>query len=304
VIAVPDRNHPAKNNPQERVDVAAFAEIIVGLPLSLILYALGLTPVAELTAVLGPALSGSRYLLERRIAAEMAAVHSLAAIIDLEANVQVRELQEMCRVYLEVTEDEFRPVKKQLLLETIERLRRLALQKKSDELSTGEYYNWLLPMIDTAAPGSTIWAVSMMLETEWNDSPYEDKFLALNMAAAKRGVHIERVFVVDHANLQRLATNKGIAAHLKNASALLTPLVVFRDDLAKADPTLVRDLGDGFIAFDDRCALVDMSSPEGMRGYVTLSPGDLQRLKRKFERLCVHGRELTGRLFETSEESK
>jgi len=98
--------------------------------------------------------------------------------------------------------------------------------------------------------------------------------------------------------------NKGVQAHIDKVGTHFKPLLVFKESLAKSDPQLLKEVGDGFIAFDERVALVDMSTPDGMRGYVTMNTGEIHRLKRIFEQLRVHGRELNKELVERLHKSQ
>ncbi len=169
---------------------------------------------------------------------------------------------------------------------------KLAQQKTSDELPTSHYYKWLLPMLESALAGSEVWAISMMLDCEWDDSPAEERFLALNIEASRRGVTVERIFVIKREHLARIARNKGVKAHLDNASSTLKPLVVERETLESREPRLLEEIGDGLIAFDRRVALIDVSSSHGIRGHVTMNQAEVARLRQIFDSLHVHARDL------------
>lgn len=289
-------------SPTWNIDISAFTETLSGIVIGIVLLLLDVKNLASISFFMGPALSGSRYLLSKKVEIEIShlqnkidielrTVHNLATIVDLYRNTGINQFNEIIRNYLEITEDEFRSVKNQVIEDAINKLLKLANQKVSDELSTGEYYNWLHPMIEKAEPSSSLWAVSTMLDCEWDDSPYEERFLLLNMNAAKRGVLLERIFIVPETKFSEMIQNKGVKAHSDN-SGQLKAWVVFRENIEKSDPSLVNQIGDGFIAFDERVALVDMSTPDGMRGYVTMNLAEIQKLKRLFERLRVFGREL------------
>ena len=161
------------------------------------------------------------------------------------------------------------------------------------KLATGDYYNWLLPILESAASGSHIWAISMMLDAEWDDSPAEQTFLRLNIEAAKRGVFVERIFVVSRSDIPKLSSNLAIKTQLDNADKFLRPLLVEREYLETHDPQLLKQVGDGLIAFDARVALIDASSPQGsIRGYVTMNQAEISRLRRMYDNLRVHARNL------------
>jgi hypothetical protein len=289
------QNKPPQNHPSRIESLAAtpwietFFAVIVGL----IFLAVGKRELAELTWVIGVALSFTRYAFSKKLEEEMLPLHKLTSVMDLQRQMSVSQFQEMIRIYLEITEPEFRRVKDTIITEAIERLSELAQQKTSDQLATGDYYNWLLPIIQSTLHGSSMWAVSMMLSIEWDDSPAEQSFLRLNLDAAQRGVFVERIFVVPQSVIPNLYSIKAIREQLDNAGDYLKPLVVEREFLEAHDPQLLKQLGDGLIAFDSRVALIDTLTPEGIRGYVTMNPGRITRLRRMFENLRVHARPLS-----------
>lgn len=273
----------------ESLATGPWMEALMGIVVGLIFLLAGKRELAELTWVIGAALSVTRYAFARKLEDEMDPVHKLAAVVDLQREVSLAQFQEMIRVYLEVTEPEFRRVKDTVVTEAIDRLLRLARQKTSDELAMGDYYNWLFPILELAPSGSTVWAISTMLTAEWDDSAAERTFLRLNLEAADRGVLVERIFIVPKANITQLGGNHAIREQIRHAGEFLHPLLVEREHLEQRDPRLLQEVGDGLIAFDTRVALIDVSSPNGAaRGYVTMKHDEIARLRRLFENLCVH----------------
>ncbi|MFO0936225.1 MAG: hypothetical protein U0798_06895 [Gemmataceae bacterium] len=166
----------------------------------------------------------------------------------------------------------------------------MAQEKKSDPLTTGDYYTWLLRILEDLKPGSSIWAISMMLECEWDGSVAEERFLELNIQAAKSGVHVKRIFIVKAAQKTNFANNPGVVAHLQNYDLkFLNAMVIEYETLAKLDPNLLKKVGDGFLAFDERVALIDEVAPEGgLRGSVVMMPSEILQLKRIFDSLNIH----------------
>jgi len=144
-------------------------------------------------------------------------------------------------------------------------------------------------MLEQANAGSHIWAISLMLDCEWNESPYEERFLALNLDAVGKGVEVQRLFVVEKDKVPQFLTNKGVRAHIDNKVDNLKAFVIVKERLKESDPDLLTEIGDGFIAFDDRVALVDKSSGSGIRGYVTMNAVEIAQLKKIFEQLKIHG---------------
>jgi hypothetical protein len=89
-------------------------------------------------------------------------------------------------------------------------------EKTSHELSTGVYYQWLLPALAEAGRGHKIHALSMMMNCEWDDSPVERRFIESNIQAARRGVLIDRIFVMPAAVLAEASRNPAILCHFSN----------------------------------------------------------------------------------------
>ena len=154
-----------------------------------------------------------------------------------------------------------RPFAEALLGETVGALKKLAFLGETPELSAGAYYDFLVPLIDDAAPGSEIWALSTMMTIEWTDDPFEREFLRANLDAAERGVRIERIFVVPESNVLTFRENPAVAAQI--AKRNLSTLYVVRERLAISDRRLLGQIGPGIIAFDDELVLVDRHSEEG-----------------------------------------
>lgn len=247
---------------------------------------------AEITWVIGAALGFTRYAFIKTLEEKMEPLQRLASVIDLQRQMSVGQFQEMLRIYLEILEPEFRQVKDTIVADAIDRLEKLAQQKTSNELPTGDYYNWLLPIIRSTQPGSRIWAISMMMGAEWDESPPEETFLELNLDAARRGVLVERIFVAPRELIPKLSHYRAIKAQMDNAGRFMKPLVVEREYLESRDPQLLQQLGDGLMAFDTRVAMIDIESPEGIRGYVTMNQGEIVRLRQRFDNLRVHARDL------------
>jgi hypothetical protein len=129
-----------------------------------------------------------------------------------------------------------------------------------------------------------------MLQIEWDESPAERTFIRDNLDAAARGVFVERIFVVPRSEIPKLSSNQAIKAQLDGAGKFLNPMVVEREYLEGHDPQLLKQLGDGLLAVDMRVVLIDVLSPEGIRGYVTMNQPEIARLRRMFENLRVHAR--------------
>jgi len=282
--------------------LAQYLETIVAFILGAVFFLVQKPELAYVSLIIGPSLTTSRFLFSKKIeeetalirskiVEEMSQIHRLAGIVDLYSDLPVDKLKDIVTVYLKV-EPEFRQVKETILSEAAQKLLKLAQQKTSELLTTSNYYNWLLPKIEEATIGSEIWAISMMLDFEWDDSPSEERFLRLNMEAARRGVRLERIFVVSSNDLSKMATNPGVMAHMKENTKAINALVVSRELLENREPSLLKEINDGMIAFDRRVALIDTSSPDGIRGYLTTNATEIDKLRKTYENLRTYARDM------------
>lgn len=259
---------------------------------------------AEFFAILGGIVTLSRLShaadLEREFAAIRRPLIHLEQQIDLASHTHFTVFREILEVYSKITETEFAKVKDDILKDARARLLRLANDKKSEVLTTTTYYGWLLPMLARSAPPSRIWALSLMREPEWDDTQPERTFIEQSRKAAERGVQIDRVFVVPRANASAMLTIPAVVLHRDSEDPThLRGYVVEEEVLKRDDADLHSKLGDGFIVFDDRVALVDVFSGASVRGYVTMSPVEIGHLKDVFERLRILAEDLdsySGRL--------
>lgn len=269
-----------------------FLELIVGAVLGLVLFLLNYHELAALTCIIAAFHSLGRFVYTRQLSDQLDPVKKLSEIADLQHQCSLEDIKSLLNLYIQVTENDFRRVKEAVIREAITKLKRLAIEKRSDTLGTGEYYSWLNPMIDNAVRGSEIWAVSMMLDCEWDDSVPERNFVEANLRAAKRGVTVRRVFIVPKEKIPQLPTNPAIAAQM-NPSSSVKAFLVEREHLQKVDVNLLKKLGDGLIAFDRRVVLIDEHSQDGTaRGYVTMNPGDIANWRALWDSLLPHAEPL------------
>jgi hypothetical protein len=292
------------NSPSKWESLAAtpFVEAAISIAIGFFFVLLDRRQLAEITWVVGAALSFTRFAFSKKLEQELASVDRLAKIVDFQLEVPTEQFQALFRTYLQITEPEFVKVKHTIVTDALEGLTRLAHDKRSEELATSDYYNWLLPILESTSHGSSVWAVSMMFAAEWDDSPAESEFLRLTLDAVERGVSIERVFVAPKADIASMSRNPAVRAQLEKAGAFMKPLIAEREVLESRDPRLLKRLGDGMIGFDNRVAMVDVFSSDGqVRGYVTMNDGEISRLRLDFERLKVHAKRLNEVLRESAD---
>lgn len=247
---------------------------------------------AELTWVLGPALSISRHALEKRFEDEFAMLKNLIKYVDVIQSDIGSSFKRIIELYAQISETDFCDIKEGIICDTEDRLAKLAHDKRSDELNTGEYFNWLFRFLSNAKSGSTIWAISMNLDIEWNISQEEDTFLALNLEAAKRKVKVERIFVIPSDSIEEIISNKYVKSQIDSSGEYLIPLFVTKEHLDKVDKKLLSSLGEGIIAVDNRVVLIDTESESGFRGIVTMNQTEISDWHRRFEQLRVYASDI------------
>ena len=196
-------------------------------------------------------------------------------------------------MYAQVSESDFREIKDGIIKNTETKLSQLAHNKCSDELNTGEYFDWLFRFLQNTRPGEKIWAISMNLDIEWNESQEEETFLQLNLDAAARNVIVERIFVVPKDYIEEFITNTYVKRQLEDKSGNLHPLFVTKEHLEDVDKTLLKSLGEGIIAVDKHVVLVDIASNEGFRGIVTMNPTEIETWARRFRQLSLYASDIS-----------
>lgn len=274
-------------------------EPLVTITVALVLYfPLDKKDLAELTAIFGALLVVANIAQTLRLRREFEMVTKLGEIVDLSQKTTVADIREVLRLYVAIKEPELTPLKDDAVESCTTVLAKLAYDKVSAEIGAGEYHIWLSEILSSSTKNSTVRAVSTMTEAEWTASPAEKRFLEANITAGEQGVKIERIFVTTRERLKGQANQVVIAQHLTKSSNGLCAYVVWQEDLEKHDPGLLREIGCGFITFDDRVALIDVAVPPGeATGVVTMNAPRLKSLRRLFERLMLHGYAATPELL-------
>lgn len=247
----------------------------------------------------GILLSLNQARIEQRIRRELAPVRQLSAIVDLSEHCDIDGLRHTIDAYVAIHEPELSGLRDEIVEQAREQLVRLRNEKNSGELGTGEYYRWLLPRLARTSRGDQVHALSLMMSCEWDDSNEERRFIENNVSAAKRGVQIDRIFVMPRELLPEAYDNPAVRQHFRDQGpALLRGHFVDAVRLQRTDRGLAARLGSGFIAFDDRVALVDLHTEDGSaRGMVTTAAPRLRELDLIFEQLLVLSEPLSVRLL-------
>lgn len=222
---------------------------------------------------------------QSKILALHAPLEKVQQVIDLSERSNVQSLRVLQGEYLGLTEERLARERQRIIDDAVSSLKSLSNSRRTPILEEPDFYDWLYSEFDQAQAGSKIQIVSMDEDLEWNDTPQEMEYFRKNVAAAKRGVSVERVFVFTDERLVQAANNKFIFAHRTGNDAKLTGRRVNKEEFARKAPTAMHDAGQGFIIFDDRLAIVDVFSADGKaRGYVTLSETDLRLYRETFKR--------------------
>jgi hypothetical protein len=252
------------------------------------------------TWAVGLLLAVNQVRIAQRLDAELAPVRKLAEYVDLGELCDINAVRQLADAYMKVAEPEFAAPKNEVVNAAREELVRLRTEKTSAELATGAYYSWLLPMLNDTTRGQRISALSLMMSCEWDDSAVEQQFIESNVRAAERGVRVDRIFVMPASQLTEARGNPAVRQHFSDQGPVgLRGHFVDADRLARDDSALAGRLGDGFIAFDDQLALIDLHSTDGSaRGKVTKRAATLREIRRTFDELFVHSRPLTPELLE------
>lgn len=240
---------------------------------------------AAISWILAAPLSLSRQALTRELQDGVRHLADLMVIHD--QIIYHPSLIDFVNNYLAIEEPEFAKLKDAVVANANEHISLMSHRKRSNQLHTGNYYDWLLSYIKQTKPGHSIWAISTMLDLEWIESAEEIEFLRDNINAASRDVNVERIFIVPQSSVQNLLANKGIKAHYDNRSNHLVSKIVIREVLESRDPDLLRRIGKGLIAFDRRAAVIDDVDFEGIRGVITLDPSEITRLRQTYDELST-----------------
>lgn len=140
-------------------------------------------------------------------------------------------------------------------------------------------YAWLLCNIAKLKKGSNIWAISLANINEWNESKEEKQFLKANMEAVKRGVRLERIFIVSKKDIENIKNNYAVKTQLENQNENLKIYILSEEKLLKENRNLYDEIGHGFFAYNN---VVFADSMDESRGYVITDAKRVNKLKKIF----------------------
>jgi hypothetical protein len=165
----------------------------------------------------------------------------------------------------------------------------LIKNKRTEELDSDIYYLYLFSLLTGAK--KRIWAISVMGENEWNESSEEIEFQRLNIVSATRKdtvpIRVERIFLVDDETKPKLKTTKNVKEQIE-CSDLHTYMV----NISTISRELEREIGNGFLAFDDYAVAEDVFADDNIRGKLFIDRKTIKRYENYFTKLKEHADEI------------
>lgn len=252
------------------------------------------TKSAYLIAVLGVLFAVGRFGLnevlkddrqnqEAALAKRFEQIDRLAEVVDLSRKSDVGELRSLVDRYTQIVDPEFVEAKEEVVHAALTRLNTILQERRTDKLSTGAYYKFLLELLASVKPGETLFAVSTGEDVEWDDSPQEERFFDANNQIVVRGGSVIRYFVYPKSGfIQARKDNQKIAAHFEGTR--LGGMFIDKDKLKTMDAALYSSIGQGFIMVERRIAVVDVFRDQP-RGYVTKNRDELDRYWKALQQL-------------------
>ena len=161
--------------------------------------------------------------------------------------------------------------------------------KKTKNLSEGEFYNAINNYFKRLNTNSYLWCASTMLEDEWTEKPQEMKFRLINLEAANRGVKIERIFIFSNKRIKEFKNNKTLKIYMQSN---INTMYVDYDEILTKQPKLLEIVGAGWDGIDKDILIADL--PEGMkeRGYISKNTKEVMKAYNCFQELKKYSKKL------------
>jgi len=142
---------------------------------------------------------------------------------------------------------------------------KLRKQKNVSQIEEDVYYIYLFALLEKAT--SRIWAASISDPLEWTDSDDEKLFLELNIKVSKRKVPVERIFIIKESEAINFLKIKPIQKQIihNEQSEFYFTYYAYESQIPTA---LLREIGNGFLAFDDFVVAKDVFSDKEIRGII------------------------------------
>jgi len=150
-------------------------------------------------------------------------------------------------------------------------------------LSSKLYYFYLFSLLYGAK--KRIWATSVMGGEEWVETAEELEFQRLNLLAAKNRKLVERIFVIKKDEIHKVLESKNVMEQIQKRDDYLKTYIVFREDVEQVKPGLIRELSNGFLAFDDYAVAEDVFENNMIRGLLQLDDEIITTFSKTFTNL-------------------
>ncbi len=185
-------------------------------------------------------------------------------------DVKIRKIQSHIHSFIEsedgkkyLANNSNKELKKKLLTS----IKALKKHKNTTQFQEDVYYLYLFSLLEKAK--DKIWAASISDPLEWTDSEEEKLFLKLNIKASERRILVERIFIIDKAQMQDFLAISPIKEQIKQheKSEYYYTYYAYKEDI---DVSLLRDIASGFLAFDDLAIAKDVFSDKEIRGIIEI----------------------------------
>jgi hypothetical protein len=185
------------------------------------------------------------------------------------------KMSNLGKEYIDKRSDKF------LIKKTEKSIKDFVAKNTTKNLESDIYYLYLFSLLTGAE--DKIWAVSVMGEEEWNESDEEKEFQRLNLEVENKHILLERIFVINKANSNKLKETRNVFDQIKKSKKYLKTYVAFKEDIT--DKNLLQQIGEGFLAFDDYAIAEDIFDDGKIRGELSIDESTIKRYSRRFNSL-------------------
>lgn len=161
--------------------------------------------------------------------------------------------------------------------------------KRTNPFEIGEFYKAINQCFKRLTKEDYLWCASTMLEDEWTEEPQEMKFRLINLEAANRGVHIERIFLFSKDKIKEFKQNKTLKIYM---SSNIKTLFVDYEEIQKNNPKLLETLGNGWDGINQDTLIVDLPEESSKRGYLSKNKREITKAYECFQELKKQARDL------------
>lgn len=160
------------------------------------------------------------------------------------------------------------------------------------------YYMLLYSLFITAS--NSINVVSILDDNEWVTNPEEDEFLRVNLNVSNLKVHLNRIFIVNQADLKQKLNNPSIKKFVESDHSYVHLYVVMRDKLPQA---LITDIASGFIEFYDFAVACDVFANKEIRGTLKFESKEIEMYNMIYMKLLEYSEALNKEFYKVHVDS-